>query len=162
VNRGAIADTLRNEAITEIELDLAEVEVWQAVERYFEHFKIDPGDAWLPLGLFGDLLFLRLYCEASNYEAAEWVGAEALPQSLVGVFERYLRQTAERVRCRPAHPTLPPGYVEAKLAAFANRLWERSARELDWHEAKVLFDGNDREWEHSPLRAPRRRRGAGT
>ena len=151
--RGALADCLKNNDIEEIELELTETEVSKAVARYFAHFKIAPGDARLPFGLFGDLLFLRLYCEASNYARQQWVGAEALPQSLVAVFEKYARDTAERLGRRPGHPTLPPHHVEKKLADFAIRLWERNARELPWDEAKLLIDGDPDVWDGSLLRA---------
>lgn len=151
--RGALADQLRSDDVGEIELELDDVEISTAVDRYFTHYKIDSGGAFLPFALFRELLFLRLYCEATNPEAANWVGAEALPQSLVDVFARYIAQVADRLSKRPGHPTLAPGYVDAKLHSVALRLWERDARDLPWQETKLLLDGTEGEWEDSLLRA---------
>jgi hypothetical protein len=151
--RGALTEAMRRPELGEIELELDEVEIRRAVARYFEHYKIDPGEARRPFGLFSEMLYLRIYCEATNPEREEWVGAEALPQSLVDVFERYVEQVCKRLSNRQNHPPLPPGFVRGKLAAFAMQLWDGDVRELPWDEAKLLFDGNAEEWEHSLLRA---------
>lgn len=151
--RGALTEVMRREGLGEILLDLDEVEVLVAARRYFTHYKIDPGEARVPLSLFSELLYLRIYCEATNPERQHWVGAEALPQSLVDVFERFVDQVCTRVSDRPNHPSLPPGFVQGKLDAFALRLWDEDVRELPWDDAKLLVDRSAEEWDESLLRA---------
>lgn len=151
--RGAVREDIRSPGLTELELELEDVEIREAARRYFNHYKIDPGQARLPMRLFGQLLYLRLFCEATNGDAEQWVGVEALPGSLVAVFERYVAQTTRRLGDRPGHPMLPHGHIEKKLAAFAQLLWDRQARDVPWDEAKLLFDGDAAEWDHSLLKA---------
>ena len=151
--RGALTEAMRRAELGEIRLELNDVEIQAAARRYFAHYKIDPGEARVPLSLFSELLFLRIYCEATNPQRDHWVGAEALPQSLVEVFERYVEQVCSTVSKRPNHPTLPPGFVQRKLDAFALKLWDHDTRELPWDEAKLLFDGSTEKWDGSLLRA---------
>lgn len=151
--RGALTDAMRRDELGEILLELDDFEIANATSRYFAHYRIDPGEAPVPLWLFSELLFLRIYCEATNPDRDQWVGAEALPQSLVDVFERYIEQACSRVSKRPNRPTLPPGFVQHKLDAFALHLWNADTRELKWDGAKQLFDGNAQEWDGSLLRA---------
>ena len=72
------------------------------VRSYFQEYKISPGDAWLPTGMFSNPLFVRMYCEAANPDRKGPVGAEALPTSLVGVFELYRDAVTSRLAGDPA------------------------------------------------------------
>ena len=128
-------------------------EVDEVVRRYFEHYRIDPRSSRLPMALFSIPLFVRLFCEAVNPEAAKPVGVEALPSSPVAVFELYLGQTAQRLRTRPGHPTLPQGHVEKKLAHFARQLWEQGARELPFEKTLEVIDNAGVTWDDSLVHA---------
>ena len=145
-------DVLPAEALS-LELSLSDVEVGEIVTRYFEHYRIDPGSSRLPMGIFRIPLFVRLFCEAVNPAAERDVGVEALPTSLVAVFELYLQQTANRLRTRPGHPSLPGGHIERKLARFARELWEQNARDLPFERTKELVDEAGVTWDHSLVRA---------
>ena len=86
-------------------------------------------------------------------EAAQSVGVEALPSSLVAVFELYLRETAKRLRVRPGHPTLPQGHIERKLADFAGELWQLGVRDLPFDRTRELVDEPGTSWDDSLVRA---------
>lgn len=151
--RGAVREDVLPVETLELELTWDGAEVNEVVARYFEHYRIDPGSSRLPMGLFSIPLFVRLFCEAVNPEATEPVGVEALPSSLVAVFELYLAQTAKRLRTRPGHPTLPQGHIEQKLARFARELWEQGVRELPFDRTKDLIDDAGVTWDDSLVHA---------
>lgn len=150
--RGAVRDEVIPEGTQEIELEWQETETAEAVSRYFEHYKIDSGSSRLPMWLFSNALFLRMFCEAVNPLRLEPVGVESIPTSLVAVFELYRESAAERLRARPGRPTLPPGHVQQKLAVFALALWDQNVRDMHFDDAKSLLDeGSD--WDKSLVRA---------
>jgi hypothetical protein len=150
--RGALSDDALPEGTLELELNWDRNEVSTVVSRYFEHYRIDPGSSRLPSRLFAIPLFVRLYCEAVNPDRLVPVGVEALPSSLVAVFELYRNQAAKRLRVRPGHPTLPQGHIEKRLARLANELWQEGVRELPFERTMQLVDtGVD--WDHSLVRA---------
>ena len=122
----------------------------EAVDRYFQHYLIDPGDAWLPWGGFRDPLFLRMFCEATNPERTRRVGVEALPTSLTAVFERYRDTAVERIRQRLR---LPPNYIPEALDKIANALWGQNSRALPSDELGKLVGDDPREWDRSLMRA---------
>jgi hypothetical protein len=131
-------------------LQWRELEVDDLVSRYFAHYQIQADELALPFGWFANPLFLRIFCEATNPEHIHPVGVEAIPISLVGVFELYRERAVERIRQRLQ---LPPGYIEKKLAKVAQALWERGARILRFDDVQAIMDESDREWEHSLVRA---------
>ena len=127
-------------------------EVEEITRQYFEHYKIEPGGVLLPFGLFHNPLFVRMYCEAANPERKEVVGAEGLPNSLVGVLELYRDSVSERLTSEPPRPTLPPGHVQRRLAHLAKMLWEGNARRLPYDDVKTLIEGPGESWDNSLYR----------
>src|SRR6266567_9596 len=87
--REALASRAVPDAATTISLEWDQPEVFDIVRTYFEHYLIDAYGAWLPTGMFNNPLFVRVYCEAANPLRDRPVGVEALPTSLIGVFELY-------------------------------------------------------------------------
>ena len=150
--RSAIQDQVIPDAVHILKLNWQDQEVHEIVSRYFEHYKIDPGGAWLPFGLFHNPLFVRMYCEASNPEREESVGAEGLPNSLVGVFELYRTRVDERLTNDPPRPTLPQGHVKQQLARVAQALWEQDTRLLPYEVVKTLIDDPGMNWDDSLYR----------
>lgn len=150
--RGAVQEVLPD-GTEALELIWQDAEVEEATQRYFEHYRIEAGLVRLPLGLFRNPLFIRMFCEAVNPSAAESVGVEAIPASLVGVFELYRDRIDEKLRARPGQPALPPGHVKKKLAALANALWTHGTRELAFDDARQRLDGSEQDWDRSLTRA---------
>lgn len=95
------------EAAEVIRLEWQQSEVAALVKAYFQEYKIKPGDAWLPTGMFSNPLFLRMYCEAANPDREEPVGAEALPTRRSS--ERVGSFPGRRVRAVPRRSDQPPG-----------------------------------------------------
>jgi hypothetical protein len=151
--RGAVREDALPAGALEISLEWEPPEVEKVVARYFEHYLINPGSSRLPMSLFSIPLFVRMFCEAVNPDRAKWVGVEAIPGSLVAVFELYRRETAKRLRVRPGHPTLPEGHIEKRLAAFAAALWEDGSRDLTFDRTRELLDGPGVSWDDSLVHA---------
>ncbi|GAA4100812.1 hypothetical protein [Actinomadura miaoliensis] len=139
---------------TAVRLDLAwrRPEVEKIVATYFADYLIDARGAWLPAKMFGNPLFVRMYCEAANPDRKKRVGAEALPTSLVGVFERYRDSVADRLAADPARTPVPPAQIKRRLAALARRMWDLKARRLPSEDARAILDEGETNWDESLLR----------
>ena len=147
-----LRESLREDLPAEaLQLDLAwqRDDVDELVDQYFEYYKIDAGDAWLPVGLFRDPLMLRMYCEATNGDRDTVVGVESLPTSLIGVFELYFKRTAEHLQRAPGRKEFAPGHVESHLARFATKLWQTGQRDLPFEDAYAITDDVGADWEES-------------
>lgn len=145
------ARAIPDEAAT-LDLEWYQSEVDNIVDVYFEHYLIDAAGAWLPTGLFRNPLLLRLYCEAANSPRQEPVGVEALPTSLVGVFERYRDVVIRRLAEDPARVQVPADQIKRRLAALAWELWSRGVRRLASDEARAILDAGETNWDESLFR----------
>ncbi len=148
--RETARDQVLIEQASEIELEWSEAEVDEAVRVYFEHFKIDAGGTVLPFHYFRELLFLRLYCEAVNPEAADPVGVEGLPGDMVAVFELYRERALERIA---SDLDLRPGLPAERLALIAKKLWDENQRSLPFAEMQATINEPETEWNRSLVKA---------
>ncbi|TQS42770.1 NACHT domain-containing protein [Cryptosporangium phraense] len=138
-------------AIT-LRLDWGRREVDDLVRSYFNHYLIDATDAWLPTGMFDNPLLLRMYCEAANHDRREPVGVEALPTSLIGVFELYLQGVVDRLAHDAVRVSIPPDQIRRRLAEVAHEMWKRGVRGLPFDDARRIIDAGETNWEESLYR----------
>jgi hypothetical protein len=150
--RERLAETAIPNEATRLDLEWSRHEVDDIVEAYFEHYRIDPAGAWLPWQMFHNPLFVRMYCEAANPDRAEGVGAEVLPTSLVGAFERYRDGVASRLALDPARKPIPAHEIKRRLASVARALMESDSRRLPSEQARQILDGNEDDWDESLFR----------
>ncbi|MFI7662736.1 hypothetical protein ACIBTW_28045 [Micromonospora parva] len=123
-----------------------------AVNRYMEHYKIDPADAELPEGLLDHPLTLRLFCEVANPKREHVVGVESIPQSLTAVFVKYLQQVAARVaELSPIGRRFFETDVREGLEKIGLCLWEHKAIGFRVTSLRELID-NGASWEGSLTR----------
>ncbi|WP_412520878.1 ATP-binding protein [Actinomadura madurae] len=137
---------------TIMELEWYQSEAKDLVQAYFDDYLINTTDTWLPTRMFRNPLFLRMYCEAANHDRQELVGAEKLPTSLVGVFERYRHGVTQRLAQDPARRTVPADQIKRRLATLAMRMWTRRVRRLPSDEAKAVLDAHESDWDESLFR----------
>jgi len=140
-----------DEAVT-IGLEWYQSEVHDIVSAYFEHYLIHADDAWLPTAMFHNPLFLRMYCEAANPLRENPVGVEALPTSLIGVFELYRDGVIHRLANDPARAAIPADQIKRRLAALAWEMWTRGIRRLPSDDAKAILDAGETDWDESLFR----------
>ncbi len=137
---------------TTVELEWYRPEVNDLVDAYFEHYLINPAGVWLPTGMFRNPLFVRIYCEAANPERQDPVGVEALPTSLVGVFELYLDRVVNRLAEDPARVAIPSDQIKRRLTSLALKLWTRGTRRLPSDDAREILDAGETNWDESLFR----------
>jgi hypothetical protein len=120
-----------------------------AIGLYFRHYKIDRGDAELPLEQLAHPLTLRIFCEVANPDRQEWVRAENLPASLTGMFDAYLDQVATRVARLHGH--LHQMDVLDGIVALGAELWTAQSRVVSQGRVKELLGDAHRRWEETLL-----------
>jgi hypothetical protein len=140
-----------DEAVT-MRLEWYRPEVNDIVRAYFDYYLINADGAWLPTGMFHNPLFLSMYCEAANHDRQAPVGAEALPTSLIGVFELYRDAVTHRLAQDPARILVPADQIKRRLAAFAQQMWTRGVHRLPSDEAKAILDAGETDWDESLFR----------
>jgi hypothetical protein len=147
--RPSLRDDVPAEA-RRLELGWSESEVEELIEKYFAYYIIEPGSARLPIYLFREPLFLRMFCEAVNPDREQPVGVERLPGSLVAAFTLYLTSVADRLA---RQHEWAPTYVSRQLAKIALELWNRNARRMPFHDLQQLIGEDERQWRDSLVRA---------
>lgn len=125
-----------------------------AIARYFRHYRINAQEADAPRELIAHPLTLRIFCEVTNPPPqTREVGPEAMPRSLVKLFERYIDKAAERIG--DLSPRIAPfggQEVRCALNILGENLWDSNQRELDQQLYRSQINDNGREWEHSILK----------
>ncbi|MFI1176941.1 NACHT domain-containing protein [Streptomyces melanogenes] len=150
--REALADQTLPKGTVPLGLEWQSAEVDDILRVYFGHYLINPAGAWLPMGEFHNPLFVRMYCEAANHDRRVPVGVEALPQSLIGVFELYREGVVERLAQDPARIPVPADQIQYRLAALARRMWTCNVRRLPFDEARRILEADQPNWDESLLR----------
>lgn len=124
-----------------------------AVHKYFAFYRIDKTDADLPLELLQHPLTLRIYCEVANAGRHHTVGVEALPNSLVALFEEHFKRIAVRVaELSPSSRRLYQDEVHEAMTKIAASLWDNNARSMSFDTARATIDGGG-SWDASIIRA---------
>ncbi|MFK0048630.1 hypothetical protein ACIQU4_31970 [Streptomyces sp. NPDC090741] len=150
--RESHADQLLPVGTARLDLEWQQAEIIEILKVYFREYKINPSDAWLPTVAFNSPLFVRMYCEAANPKRQTPVGAEALPQSLIGVFELYLKGVTERLAFDPARIHVPTDQIKRRLADLARRMWTNQLRRLPSDTAREILDAGQLNWDESLFR----------
>jgi hypothetical protein len=150
--REVLATRAVPDSATTIELEWYRAEIDDMVAMYFDHYLIDAAGAWLPGGMFHNPLFLRMYCEAANPLRESAVGVEALPTSLVGLFERYRDVVVKRLAEEPARVAIPVDQIKRRLASLALAMWSRGIRRIASDEARAILDVDHTNWDESLFR----------
>lgn len=124
-----------------------------AIDKYFAFYKIDKTDADLPLELLQHPLTLRIYCEVANARRQHTVGVEALPNSLVALFEEHFKRVAVRVaELSPNSRRIYQNEVHEAMRKIAASLWDNNARSMLFDAARGTIDGGCI-WDASIIRA---------
>ncbi|WP_143653629.1 NACHT domain-containing protein [Streptosporangium subroseum] len=150
--REALADRALPDTTTKLDLEWYRAEINDIVAAYFNHYLIDARGAWLPTWMFHNPLFLRMYCQAANPLRKNLVGVEALPTSLVGVFELYRDAVTKRLAEDPVRKLVPADQIKRRLAELAREMWTRGIRRLPSDEARVILDAGETDWDESLFR----------
>ena len=125
----------------------------EAIEKYFNAYKIKADLTLAPLMQFEHPLHLKIFCETKNRERETEVQVYVGEQMLFEVFDEYLKQCNEavctRLGLRPRTPIVQP-----ILNKIAEHLWRNRSRDILVEELVKLTDNqllSDLNW--SPSKA---------
>ncbi|CAN5803349.1 hypothetical protein BH09VER1_BH09VER1_49610 [soil metagenome] len=124
---------------------------WEAIDRYFRHFRINALGSDIPEDLLSHPLTLRIFCEVANPPPQKReVGPEALPRSLMQLFEIYVARSVERIGVLSPKAMPYSGHdVRRALNQLGSQLWEKNSREIDQDTYRDLIGDSSRIWDHS-------------
>jgi hypothetical protein len=148
--RAAFAAQALPESVERIEIADFAGDTKRAIRKYFEFFRINPGDAEVPFELLGHPLTLRIFCEVSNPDRKREVGIEAMPRSLTGLFERYVTRAIERIgELAPRNRRYYEHDIRSVLDVIGIELWDKVDRELPEQELRRAIGDDARPWNES-------------
>jgi hypothetical protein len=123
-------------------------DVDDAIEKYFNYFKINPGDAEIPIEFLQHPLTLRIFCEVTNPKRESEVNVNYFPASLSPLFEKYVANSCERIT---QMTNLSYSYTIADLELAVYRLglelWKANKREVNEGDYKVALSGTALQWD---------------
>ena len=125
-----------------------------AVERYFAYYRIDGSDGVVHLRFLDHPLTLRIFCEVTNPNRSETVGAEAMPGSLGELFDRYLKRAANRLsELSSISMRYREEDVREALERIGTALWHNRKRSISVGVLRQSLGDDGRLWEDSIVRA---------
>jgi len=138
------------EGVTQIELPDFGADTLAAIRKYFTYFRINIGEAELPLELFAHPLTLRIYCEVTNPERKHPVTIDAFPGSLTSLFEEYIDKAISRISdLAPRHRRYFDQDIRRALDILGMAFWDERTRELPQDKIRIAIADNDRPWNES-------------
>jgi hypothetical protein len=152
--RTAFANEALPTEIQRLEIPGFQEDTLGAIRKYFEYYRINASDAELPLDLLRHPLTLRLFCEVTNSARKSIVGIEAMPGSLVGLFDRYLEQASDRIAdLSPNAWRFDKQNIRDALIEIGSTLWEEIARGVGYSALRERLGDDKRPWNASIVRA---------
>ena len=130
-------------------------EVEQAIEKYFNEYRIKADHTATPLTQFEHPMYLKIFCESKNHDRNMEKHIYVGEQTLFEVFEEYLNQcnqtVCDRLRLRPGTSIVQPALN--KMAAY---LWKNRCRHIPLEELARIVDSRPLEelnWLSSKMHA---------
>ena len=111
----------------------------EAIDKYFEAYKIKADLTLAPLRQFEQPLHLKLFCETKNRERKTEVQVYVGEQTLFEIFDEYLEQCNEEVRKR-LERRRGTTIVQPALNKIAEYLWQNRGRNILVEELVKLTD----------------------
>ena len=127
----------------------------EAIEKYFNTYKIKADLTSAPLRQFEHPLHLKIFCEVKNSERKSEQQVYLGEETLFEVFEEYLEQRNEVV-CEHFGLHEATRIVESALNKMAAYLWERRSRHIPLEELVHMVDDQSLDkliWSSSKTRA---------
>ena len=118
-------------------------EVEQAIEKYFNEYKIKADLTGAPLTQFEHPIYLKIFCESKNRDRRAEKHIYVGEQTLFEVFDEYLNQCNRTVCDRLGlHPRTP--IVQPALNKMAAYLWTNRSRDIPLDELVHIVDDQSR------------------
>jgi hypothetical protein len=138
------------EGIRRIECEGFGADTEEAIRRYFEYFRIDPGDAEIPLEFLQHPLTLRIFCEVTNPEHQETVNIDYFPAALAPLFKEYVERSATRIsELQNLSYSYSAEEVRVAIYKLGILLWEHQSREVEGKSYRDAVGDAARGWDSS-------------
>jgi hypothetical protein len=125
-------------------------DVDDAIEKYFSYFKIDPGDAEIPVEFLQHPLTLRIFCEVTNPKHKSEVKIDYFPASLSPLFEKYVANACERIsQMANLSYSYSAAEVESAIYKLGLELWKVKKREVREADYRAAVSDTARSWDSS-------------
>ena len=120
-----------------------------AIDKYFKYYKINSGDAEIPVDLLQHPLTLNIFCEVTNPKRESEVKIEYFPASLTSLLEKYVANACERIS-QMININHPYNIEELRLAIYklGLELWESKKQEVCENNYKKSLSNAPFEWDH--------------
>lgn len=148
--RESFAKRALPEKIRKIESEGFGADTEEAIEKYFNYFKIDSGDAELPTEFLQHPLTLRFFCQVTNPERSNVVSIDYFPAALAPLFKEYIGQSATRIaELENLSHSYSAEEVQMAIYKLGLLLWKQQAREIDERNFQDEVGDAAREWDSS-------------
>ena len=138
------------EGLRKIECEGFGGDVDSAVQKYFEYFKINPGDAEIPIELLQHPLTLRIFCEVTNLRREKEVKIDYFPASLSPLFEKYIANACMRIsQMKGLRYLYSISEVETAIYKLGLEMWANKRREIREAEFRPNVSDGGRSWDCS-------------
>lgn len=119
-----------------------------AIEKYFSYFKINPGDAEIPVEFLQHPLTLRIFCEVTNPNREHEVNVDYFPATLTPLFEKYVANACERI-LQMANLSCSYTIADLELAIYqlGLELWKAKKHEVSEASYKIALSGTAIQWD---------------
>ena len=121
-----------------------------AIAKYFEYFKINPGDAEISIEFMQHPLNLRIFCQVTNPDRKFMTTVDFFPASMVPLFEKFVENSVTRIS---ELPNLIYSYssedVTAAIYKLGEMLWEGQRREISEKSFRDAVSDTGRPWDSS-------------
>ncbi len=131
---------------------------WDAIETYFEFYKIKLDNRSNAIGYFKHPLHLKLFCETKNPNRDKEITVSFQNEDLFEVFDEYIKNSNINITSllKELDSKYDDDFTENKLLQFAKYIWESNSRgmprseKLFTNEELRIFEGENllifRDW----------------
>jgi hypothetical protein len=138
------------EGIRRIESEGFGRDVDDAIDKYFKYFRINTGDAEIPVELLQHPLTLRIFCEVSNPKRESEVSIGYFPASLSPLFDEYVMNACKRIAQLPNQShCYSPDEIQSAVYNLGIELWESNQREISEKKFRATVSDTERPWNSS-------------
>jgi len=125
-------------------------DVNDAIKKYFNYFKINPGTAKVPVEFLQHPLNLRIFCEVTNPKRESEVVVDYFPATLSPLFEKYVANACERIsQMANLSYSYSTSEVESAIYKFGLELWKSKQREISEANYRAAVSDTARPWDSS-------------
>ena len=125
-------------------------DVDDAIKKYFVYFKINPGDAEIPVELLQHPLTLRIFCQVTNPERKSEVRIDYFSAALSPLFEKYVANACERIsQMINLSYSYNASEVDNAVYKLGLELWKGKQRDVSEANYRTTVSDTARSWDSS-------------